>query len=125
MKYDLVLVDASIWIDHINKGDPVLLALLNENRLLMHPFVLGEVALGSLKDRETRLRYLAEVRRLGTVDDSVVLDLIASARLWGSGIGYVDAHLLAAAVAGTVGFWTRDKCLHAAAKRLGIAAGVA
>ena len=121
MTRDLVLVDASIWIDYINKGDPSLSGLLEENRVLTHLFVIGEVALGSLKNRDAQLRRLAEIPTVTTASHETVIALIGSARLWGSGIGYIDAHLLAAAQLTGIGLWTRDRLRRAGAERLAVA----
>ena len=122
MTRELVLIDTSIWVDYINNGDFGLSALLDENRVLVHAYVIGEVALGSIRDRSSRLRGLCEMPSVDIVAQDAVLALIDSGHLWGTGIGYVDAHLLAAALAADVGLWTRDKRLRAAAERLGIAA---
>lgn len=119
----MILVDTSIWIDHLRKGDLGLFSLLSRNQVLMHPFVLGELAAGALNDRDSMLHTFRELPTILPARDSEVLALIESAKLYGTGIGYVDAHLLCAVRLMTgMGLWTRDARLAAAATRLGIAA---
>lgn len=118
-----MIIDASIWIDHINKGEPRLDALLISQTALMHPHVLGEVALGSIRRREAVLDRLASLPTPNVAKEGHVLDMIDRYRLWGSGIGYTDAHLLASALITPDNLlWTRDKRLHRLAERLSVAA---
>ena len=119
----MILVDTSIWIDHLRKGDLGLFSLLGKNQVLMHPFVLGELAAGALDDRASVLDIFRKLPTILPARDFEVLAFIESAKLHGTGIGYVDAHLLCAVrlVAGS-GLWTRDARLAAAATRLGVAA---
>lgn len=122
----MILVDTSIWIDHLHKGDVVMQQLLEDDAVMMHPFVLGEIALGSLKNRAVVLGDLARVPAAPMADDYEVLTLIEGKRLYGSGIGFVDAHLLASALLNSEGLvWTRDRRLQAAADSLGIDATAA
>ncbi len=119
----MILVDASVWIDHIRSPEPALLSLLNAGGVFAHPFVIGEVALGHIR---TRALVLADLRTLpfaAVATDDEVLQFIDRFRLPGLGIGYVDAHLLASSLL-TLGsaLWTRDKRLRAVAEKLGIAA---
>ncbi|MEE8429453.1 MAG: type II toxin-antitoxin system VapC family toxin [Gammaproteobacteria bacterium] len=118
----MILVDTSVWIDHLRAGDEVLVALLNESRVLMHPFVLGELACGSLRNRGEVLELLRDLPRVTVATDNEALFFIERHMLMGRGIGYVDAHLLAAvALAGSVRLWTRDKRLRTAADSLALA----
>ncbi|KAG0184421.1 hypothetical protein DFQ28_011152 [Apophysomyces sp. BC1034] len=119
----MILVDTSVWIDHLRSGDAMLTALLDEERVLAHPFVIGELALGSMRNRQAVLDALHGLPIAVTATDEEVLRLIDSAPLHGLGIGYVDAHLLAA-VRLTEGctLWTRDNRLQAAAEKLQLAA---
>lgn len=87
----------------------------------MHPFVIGEIALGSIGQRQAIIRMLREQRQAPVAMHHEVLELIERGPLYGSGIGYVDAHLLAAARLAGAGLWTHDRRLHAAAERLGVA----
>lgn len=122
----MILVDTSIWIDHLHRGDPVMSQLLNEDAVVMHPFVFGEIALGSLRDRERVLADLGKVAPAKVAQDDEVLTLIHAKRLHGSGVGYVDAHLLASTLLIRSGLlWTRDRRLQAAAEELGIDATTA
>lgn len=118
----MILVDTSIWIEHFRRGDGRLTALLEDAAVLVHPFVVGEVALGSLRQRDVILRTLQDLPQTSAATDQEVLRFIGEHRLFGLGIGYVDTHLLAAArlTAGTT-LWTHDKRLRAAAETLGLA----
>lgn len=117
----MILVDTSIWIDHLRRGDPALIELLNNNRVCLHPFVLGELACGNLNNREEVLSLLRGLPQLATATDDEVLYFIDEHDLMGHGIGYVDAHLLAAAkLTSPAQLWTRDRCLQQMARDLGI-----
>lgn len=117
----LILVDTSIWIDHLRATDDLLVTLLEGGMVAMHPFVVGELALGNLRDRSSIIRYLATQPMLAPADDVSVLGFIDENQLAGRGIGYVDAHLLAAvAMTDGVGLWTRDRRLAAIALELRI-----
>jgi predicted nucleic acid-binding protein len=122
----MILVDTSIWIDHLRSGDERLVRLLNDGKVLAHPFVTGELALGNLGNRETVLTAMQDLPQACVATDDEVLRLIAAKRLFGGGIGYTDAHLVAAVLL-TPGssLWTRDKPLLAACTRLGIASNIA
>lgn len=115
----MILVDTSVWVDHLRRGDTRLRALLENARVLAHPFVLGEIACGSLSDREMVLELLRELPKASVAEEEEVLAFIERHRIHGKGLGYVDMHLLAA-VALTAGssLWTRDKRLHAMATEL-------
>jgi predicted nucleic acid-binding protein len=119
----VVLVDTSVWVDHLRRGDPTLVTLLQAGEVLAHPFVTGEIALGTLKRRRMVLDAFGDLPQIRVANDDEVLHFIEQGGLAGTGIGYVDAHLLASArlEAGTA-ILTRDKRLHAAARRLGLAA---
>ena len=117
----MIVVDTVIWIDHFHNRNDRLADLLAEGLALMHPFVLGEIALGSVRDRNDVIAIAGKLPRPLVAEPVEVLNLIASADLAGSGIGYVDAHLIASTILtpdGTI--WTRDKRLETVAKRLGI-----
>jgi predicted nucleic acid-binding protein len=119
----LILVDTSVWIDHLRHGDAILAGLLDRGRVLGHPFVVGELATGGLRQREIILHALRGLPRATVADDSEVLDFIERETLFGSGFGYIDVHLLAAVrlTSGAL-LWTRDKRLQAVARRMAIAA---
>ena len=116
-----VLIDTSVWISHIRKHNSVLDGLLFGGEVVAHPFVIGELALGSFKGREKFVEQMAGIRQAAIMDAEFVLTFIARAKLSGSGIGYVDAHLLASAIANQLQFWTEDIRVEAAARRLGVA----
>jgi predicted nucleic acid-binding protein len=121
----MILADTSIWIDHINRGrNEELLYLLDGQSVVMHDFVIGEIAMGSLKNRRAQLAFLRDLHRIPTASEPEVSLLIETANLHGTGLGYVDAHLLTAARAaedGEIRVWTRDKRLNAQAERLEVA----
>ena len=118
----MILVDTSVWVDHLRAGDKALGALLETGMVLAHPFVIGELALGNLRQREAVLSALSDLPRASVATDGEVLHFIDRHRLFGRGIGYVDVHLLAAAqlTAGTK-FWTTDTRLHGIAVQMGLA----
>ena len=117
----MIIVDTSVWIDHLKSSNPVLADLLGNGRVLAHSFVTGELALGSLRQRRTVLESLRDLPQATVASDDEVMMLIEREQLYGLGIGFVDAHLLAA-VRLTPGalLWTRDRRLWQAATRLGL-----
>ena len=119
----VILVDTSVWIDHLRVGDPELVSLLQDGQVLAHPWVIGELALGHLSERSEVLGLLRNLPHAQSATDVETLVLIDHHQLFGLGIGYVDAHLLAATMLTTgARLWTRDKRLAAVAVRLGLAA---
>jgi len=118
----VILADTSVWVDHLRVGNNMLARLLNSGEVLTHPFVIGELALGNLRRRELILSALQDLPNAIVATDREVLYLIGEHRLFGQGIGYIDAHLLAAVrLTDEAVLWTRDKPLLRVAKRLGIA----
>ena len=107
----MTLVDTSVWIDHFRSGNPHLRGLLEEGEVATHPMVLGELACGNLPRRVQTLRLLARLPRIPQVADPLVLQAIESRRLLGEGIGWIDAHLITAALLSSVAFWTLDRRL--------------
>ena len=121
----MILVDTSVWIDHLRQGDIALVNLLNTGRVLAHPFIIGELALGNLQQRDAILATLSNIPRAKIATDEEVLTLINQSKLYGLGIGYVDAHLLASVrLTPSTLLWTRDKSLSKAAKQLGLLAAM-
>jgi predicted nucleic acid-binding protein len=119
----VILVDTSIWIDHLVAADPILAEMLADEQVLIHPFVIGEIAIGQVKDRERFIETLAKLPRAIMARLDEVLRLIDTRRLFGRGIGYIDAHLLASVrLTPDAQLWTRDRRLHAVAVELGVAA---
>ena len=121
----MILVDTSVWIDHLRQGDIALVNLLNTGRVLAHPFIIGELALGNLQQRDAILATLSNIPRAKIATDEEVLALINQSKLYGLGIGYIDAHLLASVrMTPSTLLWTRDKSLSKAAKQLGLLAAM-
>jgi predicted nucleic acid-binding protein len=117
----MILCDTSVWIDHFRRGEPHLVELLEGVRVLMHPFVLGELACGSLADRRATLDLLAKLPGAPHATQEEALAFIESRELFGRGIGYVDVHLLASTVLAGAELWTRDRHLGSIAAELGVA----
>jgi predicted nucleic acid-binding protein len=121
----MILVDTSVWIDHISSSDSMLMSLLAEERVLAHPYVIGEISLGSLRDRAVVLGALLDLPQAPVATPEETLYLIERERLFNRGIGYVDASLLASARlyrGATV--WTRDRRLKKVADELGLSAAL-
>jgi len=117
----MVLVDTSVWIDHLRRGVPTLVSLLDEGLVLMHPFVLGELACGQLIDREGLLGLLRDLREAAVATDAEALGFIEQHKLMGKGLGYIDVHLLASTVLeGEARLWTRDKRLTRVSDEMGL-----
>lgn len=117
----MILVDTSIWVDHLRRGLPDLAELLDAGEVLCHPFVIGEIALGHLRRRDEILGLLAALPSAPVAAHDEVLGFVDAQRLAGSGIGWVDAHLLASAALAAVSVWTADRRLASAARSLGLA----
>ena len=117
----MILVDTSVWVDHLRSGVPLLANLLQEGEVLIHPWVIGEIACGNLRNRQQVLDLLLGLPTALVASDSEVLLLIERGNLMGRGIGYVDAHLLAAAKLSRCGLWTQDRRLAVVAQEQGLA----
>jgi len=120
----LILVDTSVWIDHLQTSIALLADALEAEDVLVHPFVIGELACGEMKERHKVLGLLTTLPSIVVATDEEVLLFIENHRLMGKGIGYVDAHLLAStALTDGAQLWTRDKRLIAIAEQLQIGSG--
>ncbi|MDZ4762890.1 MAG: type II toxin-antitoxin system VapC family toxin [Alphaproteobacteria bacterium] len=118
----MILVDTSVWIGHFRAADGDLIALLIAGRVVMHDHVLGELALGSLKDRAATLKDLANLARAPLATEAEVRSFIEFHRLFRRGVGYVDAHLLASVMLGQeMTLWTRDSRLAGVADEFSVA----
>jgi predicted nucleic acid-binding protein len=117
-----VLVDTAVWVDHLRRGDPVLIDLLEEGRVSVHPFVVGEIACGNLAQRAAVLESMQALPMLAVVRHLDVLNFAEEQRLAGRGLGWIDVHLLASASLADELVLTRDRRLRAAAEELGLAA---
>lgn len=118
----MILVDTSVWIDHLRAKEERLVLLLGRSQVSMHPMVVGELACGSLKNRQTLIRLWQSLPTLTSATHTEALYCLEQRKLMGKGIGYVDLHLLAAVLLspGTL-FWTRDRRLRDIAVELGCA----
>ncbi len=119
----MILADTSVWVEHFRRGQPALAALLENADVVIHPFVVGEIALGHLPRRDEILEGLNRLPQAIVADTGEVLGFIDRHKLAGAGLGYVDVHLLASCrLTPDTLLWSVDKRLHAAAGRLSLAA---
>ena len=116
----MVLADTSVWIDHFRRSDTSLVGFLNEGTVVMHPFILGEIACGNLRNRGLILNSLSALPSPTLATHGEVLRLLEERKLWGHGIGWVDAHLLASTLVSGCALWTRDERLNRAAALVGV-----
>lgn len=116
----MVLVDTSVWINHLKKGDAKLKTLLMEGFVLIHPFVIGEIACGFLKNRSEIISLLQKLPHGRIATESEFLFFIEKNSLMARGLGFVDIHLLASAKLTACTLWTYDKKLFASAQKLGL-----
>ncbi|MEY4556539.1 MAG: hypothetical protein RL093_1658 [Pseudomonadota bacterium] len=117
----MILADTSIWTDHLRSPSPEFAVRLAVREILMHPFVVGELALGNLPARANFLADLSDMPKATVAEDREVLRMIETNGLNGSGIGWVDAHLIASArLFAATALWTRDKRMFAVSQSLGI-----
>ncbi|HEX3374695.1 MAG TPA: PIN domain-containing protein [Edaphobacter sp.] len=119
----MILVDSSVWVDHLRRDEAGMRRLLGAGQVLSHPFVIGELAMGRFNRRDLLLKELMDLPSAKVAEDDEVLQFVSRYRLFESGVGYIDAHLLAAVrlMPGTL-VWTRDKRLFEVASNLGLAA---
>ena len=116
----MILVDTSVWIDHLHHSDEDLKELLLSNQVCIHPFILGELSCGHISNRKEVLSLLRTLRSIDLVMDEEVYILIEDRKLFGKGLGFIDMHLLASAMINHVPIWTRDNSLLRVAGTLGI-----
>lgn len=117
----MILVDTSVWVAHLRAGEPGLVARLEAGDVLSHPFVIGEIAMGNLRDRADLLAALRNLPAADVAKDAEVLAFIEREALHGLGIGYVDAHLLAAVrLTRDARLWTFDRRLADVGQRMGL-----
>ena len=118
----MILVDSSVWIEHLRSGVPELVSALNRGQVLCHPFVIGELALGNLGRRADIIEDLRNLPKAPVAEDEEVLAFIERQGLYGRGIGYVDAHLVASVrLTGSARLWTLDRRLGEVAGEHGVA----
>jgi predicted nucleic acid-binding protein len=118
----MTLVDTSVWIDHLRSRNRSLVALLESGQVLIHPFVIGEISCGSLRNRREVLRLLQSLPAAARAADAEVLALVENRRLFGLGVGWIDVHLVASALLTPCGIWTLDARLREAAHKAGLRA---
>jgi predicted nucleic acid-binding protein len=116
-----VIVDTSVWVQHLRKGDSLLRERLKQGIVTTHPFILGELACGNLGNRTEILGLLASLPTAVVVDDAELLGFVERERLYGRGIGWIDVHLLASARVMAESLWTLDRRLREAALLVGVA----
>jgi len=116
----MVLVDTSVWIDHLHDGNAQLESLLDDGEVICHPFIIGELACGTIRNRARILALLRSLPQAGVAVQEEAIALIDAHRLMGSGLGFVDVHLLASARLAGSPIWTKDLPLKKAAAKLGI-----
>jgi predicted nucleic acid-binding protein len=116
----LILVDTSVWVDHLRRRNATLATRLEAGEVVCHPFVVGELCLGSLRHRDQILRLLSELPMASVVPHTDVSALVERARLAGQGIGWVDVHLIASALLGRLRLWTLDRRLAVVARALDV-----
>ena len=116
----MILIDTSIWVSHFRYGNPELEKLLLEGKVACHPFIIGELACGNLKNRQEILSLLNALPAARTADHKEVMYFIDQHQLMSMGLGYVDVHLLASALLSTIQLWTKDNNLKKAAFQLNI-----
>ena len=117
----MVIADTSIWIDHLRQPLEELVALLSTRKIVQHPFVIAEIALGSIAQRRRVVAGLAQMASIKPVVERELLQFVENKSIFATGLGMVDAHLLAACHVHSLTLWTRDKRLLAQAERLGLA----
>jgi predicted nucleic acid-binding protein len=116
----MVLVDTSVWVSHLRQGNVALEKLLDVGEVVCHPFIVGELACGNLRNRREIITYLQSLPMAILAEDEEVLKFIENNRLMGKGLGYIDVHLIASAVLTNVPLWTLDKTLEKFTKKIGI-----
>jgi len=116
----MVLVDTAVWVSHLRDGNVGLEKLLNNGEVVSHPFIVGELACGNLKNRHEILSYLQSLPMTILAEDEEVLRFIENNQLMGKGLGYIDVHLIASAVLTDVPLWTFDKTLEKFTKKIGL-----
>ncbi|MGV3577648.1 type II toxin-antitoxin system VapC family toxin [Brevundimonas sp.] len=122
---NLVLADTSVWVDHLRSPDPLMLEFAGQERLLIHPYVIGELGMGNLRRRDEFIRSLRRMDHVIRARDDEVTRLVEENRLYGLGLSWVDVHLMASCLLmDGVHLWTRDRRLNTVAARFGRSASL-
>ena len=114
----MVLVDTSVWVSHLRQSNSKLQKLLQEYKVISHPFIIGELACGNINNRTEIISLIQSLPNLDTVEDEELLLFIEHNKLMGTGLGLVDVHLLASSILAGIPLWTQDKKLKQACSRL-------
>ena len=117
----MILADTSVWVDHLRRGNAQLRDMLNDAEVVCHPFILGEISCGSIRNRQEILGLLKLLPEATPATDQEALDFLELHHLFGRGLGWVDIHLLASALLTGIRIWTLDKRMALAASYVGIA----
>ena len=117
---DFILVDTSVWIKHLREGDKNLTRLLEQGLVACHPFIIGELACGGIKNRHEIVSLLNDLPSTNILDHCDIMEFIEYRKIMNKGIGYVDVHLLASALVSETPLWTFDKALRRIANQLSI-----
>jgi hypothetical protein len=118
--HKMVLVDTSVWVSHLRDGNASLAKLLNDGYVICHPFIVGEIACGNLKNRSEILSLLQALPMAIQAEYEEVLQFIENNQLMGKGLGYIDIHLIASAILTGISMWTLDKKLDKVSKNFGL-----
>ena len=116
----MILVDTSVWVNHLNKSEPELAKLLNSMMVCTHPFIIGELSCGNISNRSEFLTLIKALPCVEPAFEDEVYTFLEGKKLYGIGLGFIDIHLLAAALINDVKIWTRDKALKKVAHKLTI-----
>ena len=117
---DSILVDTSVWIKHLREGEASLAQLLEQGLVACHPFIIGEIACGGIKNRNEIISLLNHLPSTDILDHSDIMEFIEYRKIMNKGIGYIDVHLLASALVSETPLWTFDKALKRVANQLSI-----
>ena len=116
----MILVDTSVWVNHDRIFDPALAEIVTNGQLLCHDFIVGELAVGSIKDRKIFLGKLGQFNKIKKISDEIILEFIETHKLYATGLSYIDIHLLASCMLGKCKIYSLDKKLVEFAKKLGV-----
>ena len=114
----MILVDTSVWVDHLRRGSRELSAILTEGLVVCHPFVIGELACGNMRNRAEILSLLAALPSATVAGHDEAMRLLSGRKLHGKGLGWIDVHILASSLLSGCTLWTKDRALAAAARTL-------
>ena len=117
---EFILVDTSVWIKHLRESDKNLIQLLEQGLVACHPFIIGELACGGIKNRHEIINRLNDLPSTDILDHYEIMEFIEYRKIMNKGIGYVDVHLLGSALVSEAPLWTLDKSLKKIANQLSI-----